>query len=854
MTGKIKKIIACVCIIMCGVIAVPSLLQTGGITAMAADLQTALYNTESETEPAKLVGNTYAVQFKVDKAFKALLIHVEKADKTEDKGTFTAELYRWDKNYQTTLKNSPLYAQDFKGVAAGEDAVFDFDPADAGEYLLYMRKAGGELHIGLCEGNGARTYMNASEHPLSAKVTLLWADGEGKLQELTDNYFEFVESADTWVVTDGLGRKVENTETDTRRQNKTVGLFFHTWHSSNSSLGSRNITEILKEHPKIQNDFTSPLWGTAGAYHWNEPIWGYYQSNDEWVLRKQAELLADAGVDVVFFDNTNGTVTFIDDVLTLCRVWSQARADGVKTPQISFMLPMFDYDCVATQLREIYSKLYGKGIYKELWFYWKGKPLMVGYPGKLDKKNAADKEILDFFNYRVINHSQSADNVQVQDDNGKALVMGAIQPEIKKKYQLWNWISVYPQLVNKNKDGTPEQVAVAIAHNWCKETHLTAMNNPKYQVYGRHYDPIAEKADERENAKLYGKYFETQWEYALDIDPEFVWVTGWNEWVAGRFEDFWGVENAFPDNFSDEYSRDIEPSKGDLKDHYYYQLVQYIRRYKGTSAMPAVDEPVTVDITTGDGWDKVSRTYETYRGDVFDRRARGYINNETKTNYRYINNTGRNDIVSCKATYDASNVYFKVETKDDLTPYTDPGWMRLLIEVADKNKEAVSADNWESFQYIVNRQTPADESHTTLERSKGGWEWETVGQVQYSANGKTLQIAVPRIMLGIDGCSSFTVNFKWSDNMQSDGDILDFYENGDVAPEGRYKYCLSVYNAPEKADETENEAQTEQETNASEPKETDSKGSVLLPIIATAAAVAVTAAVIAAVIIKRRRK
>ena len=838
--------------------ALSAFIQNGGLKTMAANTVTALYK-EGETQTAKLVGNVYAVQFKVDRPFKELLIHVEVADKADKKGYFTAELYRWDKNYSTTLKNAPIYHSDITGAAAGEDASFAFDSVEAGEYLLYMHDAGGNLYIGLSEGVGARTYMNASEHPLSAKVALTWADGEGKLSELSDNCFEFVTSSDTWAVTDGLGRVVGTSETDTRRENKTVGLFFHTWHTSNSFQGSRNITEILKEHPEIQNDFSSELWGSAGSYHWNEPIWGYYQSCDEWVLRRQAELLADAGVDAVFFDNTNGTITFMDDVLTLCRVWSQARADGVKTPQISFMLPMFDYDQVAVQLREIYSKLYGKGIYKDLWFYWKGKPLIVGYPGRLDRKNETDKEILNFFNYRVINHSQSADNIQVQDENGKPLVMGAIQQEITKKYQLWNWISVYPQLVNRNKDGTPEQVSVAIAHNWCKETHLTAMNNPKYQVYGRHYDPIKEQVDDRENAKLYGKYFETQWEYALEIDPEFIWVTGWNEWVAGRFEDFWGVKNAFPDNFSDEYSRDIEPSKGDLKDHYYYQLVSYIRKYKGTSALPAVDEPVTVDIKTGGGWDKVTRTYETYGNDTFDRRTRGYINNATKTSYKYVNETGRNDIISSKATYDSQNVYFMVQTKNDLTPYTDPAWMRLLLEVEEKDGIPVTSDNWESFQYIINRQTPADETHATLEKSAGGWEWNTVGQVEYSANGNMLQISVPRGMLGIDGCKSFTVNFKWSDNMQVDGDILDFYENGDVAPEGRFKYRLAVINAPTEAERTETEAQTSEQTapgqTTTETTETEKKtnpAAIIIPVIA-GAAVAVAGAA-AAVLIKKKKK
>lgn len=30
-----------------------------------------------------------------------------------------------------------------------------------------------------------------------------------------------------------------------------------------------------------------------------------------------------------------------------------------------------------------------------------------------------------------------------------------------------------------------------------------------------------------------GLYFAEQWSRALEVDPEFVFVTGWNEWTAG---------------------------------------------------------------------------------------------------------------------------------------------------------------------------------------------------------------------------------------------------------------------------------------------------------------------------------
>jgi hypothetical protein len=35
------------------------------------------------------------------------------------------------------------------------------------------------------------------------------------------------------------------------------------------------------------------------------------------------------------------------------------------------------------------------------------------------------------------------------------------------------------------------------------------------------------------------------------------------------------------------------------------------------------------------------------------------------------------------------------------------------------------------------------------------------------------------------------IEFKWNDNMQDDGNIMDFYVNGDTAPGGRFNYVYS---------------------------------------------------------------
>lgn len=93
-----------------------------------------------------------------------------------------------------------------------------------------------------------------------------------------------------------------------------------------------------------------------------------------------------------------------------------------------------------------------------------------------------------------------------------------------------------------------------------------------------------------------GPFFAQQWQSALQIDPQFVFVTGWNEWTAGRQYNP-GVsmlghvtkpgQYYYVDNYNEEFSRDIMPMKGGYGDNYYMQLVGNIRRYKGARALPA---------------------------------------------------------------------------------------------------------------------------------------------------------------------------------------------------------------------------------------------------------------------------
>ena len=739
----------------------------GGIVTGQADVVN-LYN---DSDKVVSIGmdktETLALRFFATTEFNGLEFYVTSSMIQRSKIQF--DLYKWNGDYRQTVSGEAVQSFEATRFARNSWVKFEFTGNEKeGEYLVVLSDFEGSVNLGktTVDKENVTLYYNGFDMAgaMQAKLNYVHTP-QNKLSELTKSVGEdklMRESRpDTYVATDGLGRTLPTyEEVGDLKEDKFVGMFFWTWHSSFSGTVPRNVTEILKEHPDILHDFNAKEWGGQNdSYFWNEPIYGYYNGRDPWVFRKQAELLADAGVDVLIFDNSNNVGTFLDGVKVLLETFAQAREDGVRTPQISFLMNFFEsgWSDTVVQLRQLYTEIYRPGKYKDLWFHWKGKPLMMSYPDKLNPSDELEAEILDFFTYRPAQPSYT---------------MGQARPD------QWGWCSIYPQQVYTNEEGKPEQITVSVAQNHNDKRGLTAMNGER--VFGRHWINAKKDYDTRENAIFYGANFEEQFNYALEVNPEFIFITGWNEWRAGRYKEWCGVENAFPDQFDDAFSRDIEPSKGQLKDHYYYQLVSFIRKYKGMSKPEVASSGKTIDINSDeDMWKGVKPYFVAYEGNTLHRNSPGYVG------YHYENTTGRNDIIGSKVTFDNDYVYFMVETKDNLTPHTDAAWMRLFIDV-----EGVEGPNWETFEYIINRESPGDKA--VIEKSTGGWNWEKVGDVDYGVNGNRLQIKVPKSMLGIEG-NKFIVNFKWSDNMQVDGDIMDFYVNGDVAPGGRFKYRYASY-------------------------------------------------------------
>ncbi len=579
-----------------------------------------------------------------------------------------------------------------------------------------------------------------------------------------------------WAAVDGLGRTLSsNEQVGNKDPEKFVGMFYWIWHYPwTADTAPITTGSVLDIYPEAVNDWEHPAWNNTydgRPYFWDEPLFGFYTNTDEYVLRKHAELLADADIDTVIFDTTNSDIIFPEGYEALLKVWSEAREEGVNTPDIAFILNFSGAEDTRTQLINLYDDLYSTGRYKDLWFFWEDKPLIMADIKCLDLTQEKDRQIYNFFTFR--------DNESTYFAN-----------DTSKLKDTWGWCSDYPQTkFGKDICGNVEQICVSVAQN-ANEYGLTAMNSPTGTVQGRSFTDgyfsytysYGEKeitVDKNiENSLLYGLNFQQQWDYAIEQDPEFVFVTGFNEWIAGRFTEWNGVENAFPDQFSPEYSRDIEPSNGILKDHYYYQLVENVRRFKGASAKPLNDANKTIDINGDDSqWDSVLPEYKHYKGNTKTRNSDGW------QGYHYTNDTMRNDIVLSKVAYDDNNIYFYVETAEDLSPCTDSDWMRLLL---DTDTSGVS-QNWEGFEYVINRNSP-ENGKAVLEKAMGGTQFSEVCKVDIAINGNTLKLCVPREKLGLTS-EEIKFNFKWSDNLCG-SDAMSFYLNGDTAPGGRFTFVF----------------------------------------------------------------
>lgn len=303
--------------------------------------------------------------------------------------------------------------------------------------------------------------------------------------------------SDTWTATDALGRALPGfDECGPRKGNRVVGMFYFVTHNNNGAKqGPFDVTKILAADPE------HPKWG-GGTHYWGEPEAGYYIMKDEWIIRRHARQLCDAGVDLIVLDNTNDHI-YEDVFCFIADVFRRMRAEGEPTPQIA---------CLASQksVELLWDKIYSRGLYADLWFRWKGKPLLLfGQHVTGNRQQVNDvrfpKAITDFF---TIRQSWAWTTLRWYDDG----------------HDEWPWVDHYPQSVGWSESpDRAEYVPVAVAEHPLSNIGRSFHDGVQPETDRYDVTPDTDK----------GLYFAEQWSRALEVDPEFVFVTGWNEWTAG---------------------------------------------------------------------------------------------------------------------------------------------------------------------------------------------------------------------------------------------------------------------------------------------------------------------------------
>ena len=579
--------------------------------------------------------------------------------------------------------------------------------------------------------------------------------------------------SDTWALTDELGRSAADyAQAGAVSGNKKVGIFYSVWHSSimevtcRSDDGApRNLSQIIRNNPDTW-DTDAGLYGPQSSYHyWAEPLYGYYDlSKDDYVVRTHATLLSDAGVDYILCDLTNfyagGSFSETESceatLKNICKVYKQMRTEGLDTPDIALLFTWQPINA-GQAMNWCWDNIIKDNL--DLFFNYDGKPVMFG------SGDYARSDVKSACNFRSVAANYDATN----------------------SYQ---WLSIYPQSTASDVTGQQAVMTVGVAQNWTNELDMfTSVDDyGRFNSRGRSWTSessrlLSNPLSEEYNSE-YGYNFQEQFNRALDIDPDMLIVTGWNEWIAARFyESLYSGKYSndlpnyaqFCDGFTTEFSRDIEMTReGGLNDNFYNQLVENIRSYKGVRNNPDYTNRATIAKGDFSGWENIPSYYRDTLYDAVNRNAQGIGNNY------YLNETGINDIVLSKVARDDENVYFYVETEEDIKGFGSDHCMRLYIKTT-------GANGWNGYNYMINGTAPVL-GRNSVEKFNGSWDNRTTsGTAMIYVSGNKMSVSVKLSDLGLSS-DNVAFEFKWHDNAQNDGDVLDFYLSGDAAPNARFNY------------------------------------------------------------------
>ncbi len=542
---------------------------------------------------------------------------------------------------------------------------------------------------------------------------------------------------------DALGRPTPDTASGApkSKKNRLVGLFYFLWLGEHGRERLFDISKITDADPEAGYKLDSGLWGDIAEYHfWGEPFYGYYYSDDEWVARRHMKLIMQADVDFLFFDTTNAVV-YENNVKMILRILQEYHDEGWKIPKIMF----YTNSASGQTVQRIYEEIYQPGYCKDTWFYFDGKPVIIAVEEECSPETRA------FFNIKMSQWPNEPD-----------------------KLGGWPWMDfIRPQRVFSNLKGEPEVINVSVAQH----PQLRFGDSVLYgETANRGRAFHNGQNDPTPDAYKHGYNFAEQFERAVAVDPPVLLITGWNEWIAARWDGTPERPLLFVDCANYEYSRDVEMMRGGYFDNFFMQMVSYIRKYKGIE-----DTPVYPALPAAEGNDigcfcESPAVYHNFSDGDMPRAHGG------QGGLWYENRTQRNTIEKIRVKHDDTYISFCIKCKANITPaVADGSWMQLFLNTTGSV----------GYDFVINR-APAADGTTTISKIAAHGDDLAATEISgatayYEVKGSKCRIKIPRAALGLDH-PNFTVWFKAADSTEAYASIEDFYDKGDVAPLGRLNY------------------------------------------------------------------
>ena len=558
-----------------------------------------------------------------------------------------------------------------------------------------------------------------------------------------------------------------------KKEKRDIGIFYFLWLGQPQAKDIYDVSKLLEQYGinKVFHEVDDEISPNNTAHWWAEPLYGYYNSTDKWVIRKHMELLTEAGIDFLIFDTTN-CVLYEEVAKKIMKMSQELRDEGWDAPQVCF----YTHSRSIETIKRIYDIFYKNGSYPDSWYRIDGRPMIIGYTSARKDRDEAVGRGDDAY------HPEDLP----QDLQDFFYVKEACWPydfHNANSFPYTEW--TYPQPLN----GNTMNVSVAthpmvpfsfsLTHeNWCN--------------WGRGYDVNTGKNMHEDIFR--GTFFQSEWEtvFASDPQPEILMVTGWNEWIA--YKQPYGGEYMLCDNVDMEYSRDIEPMQGGYEDAYFIQMLMNIRKYKYDPADDVIADNVykTIDPAGNDSqWDDVKAVYR-HVGTANDKRN-AYGGAMT---VHYSVPAADNNILSVKLTNDAENLYFRIECADAVKVSDNANWMNLFIGTGTPAQKG-----WESYEYVIGRRHDAATNTAAVEQLRADFTGKHAGEAVYAVNGSTVVYSVPLTALGLSGAEgdALRIYFKVADGVDGAEEIMNYYVSGRCLPMGRLSYEYK-FKLPDTAD------------------------------------------------------